>query len=124
MLRQPLWMAPARSMMAARSLPEHLIHVIDAELVVTGGNGCVRGEDALLLDAVEVGFGGSGDRAAAELAELVLEQADGEQGRVALVHVVHLGATTEGVKEVDAAEAEDRLLAEAIEGDRHRRGDR
>ena len=48
--------------------------------------------------------------------ELLLEQADGEQRGVALVHVVDLGFAAECVEQRDAAEAEHGLLAEAVVG--------
>ena len=37
---------------------EDLVHLVEAELVVAGGNRGVGGEDALLADGVDVGFGG------------------------------------------------------------------
>ena len=92
---------------------EDLVHLVEAELVVAGGNRGVGGEDALLADGFDVGFGGVLERLAGEV---VFEQADGEEGGVALVHVVDLGFTAEGVEQSDAAEAEDGLLTEAVVG--------
>ncbi len=74
---------------------EDLVHLVDAELVVTGGNGSVSGEDALLADEVDVGFGRLLERFAGEV---VFEQADGEESGVALVHVVDLRLAGEGVE--------------------------
>ena len=39
---------------------EDLVHLVEAELVMACGDGGVGGEDALLLDGVEVGVGGGG----------------------------------------------------------------
>ena len=89
------------------------VHLVEAELVVAGGDGGVRGEDALLLDGLDVGFGGVAQGGAVEV---VFEQADGEQRGVALVHVADFGLHAEGVQQGDAAEAEDGLLAEAVVG--------
>ena len=72
---------------------EDVVHLVEAELVVAGGNGGVGGEDALLADGFDVGFGGVAERCAGEL---LFEQADGEQGGVALVHVVDLGLARRG----------------------------
>ena len=47
---------------------------------------------------------------------MLFEQADGQERGVALVHVVDLGFTAEGVEQSDAAEAEDGLLTEAVVG--------
>ena len=90
-----------------------LVHLVDAELIVTGGDGRVGGEDALLADEVDVGFGRVAQRFAGEV---IFKQADGEKGGVALVHVIDLGLTGEGVEQGDSAEAEDGLLTEAIVG--------
>jgi 5,10-methylene-tetrahydrofolate dehydrogenase/methenyl tetrahydrofolate cyclohydrolase len=92
---------------------EDLVHLVDTELVVTGGDRSVSGEDALLADEIDVGFGRVLERFAGQV---VFEQTDSEEGSVALVHVVDLGLTGESVKEGDAAEAEDGLLTEAVVG--------
>ena len=92
---------------------EDLAHLVEAELVVAGGDGGVGGEDALLLDGFGVGLGGGAEGSGSNAG---FEQADGEKGGVALVHVADFGLHAEGVQEVNAAEAEDGLLAEAIVG--------
>ena len=92
---------------------EDLVHLVDAELVVAGGDWGVSGEDALLTDGLDVGFGRVLEGFAGEV---IFEQADGEEGGVALVHVIDLGFTGECVEQCDAAEAEDGLLTEAVVG--------
>ena len=37
---------------------EHLVHLVEAELIVAGGDGSVGGEDTLLADSFHVGIGG------------------------------------------------------------------
>jgi hypothetical protein len=73
----------------------------------------VRGEDALLADGVDVGFGCVFERSAGET---VFEEREGKESSVALVHVIDDRLAGEGVKQGDAAEAEDRLLTEAVVG--------
>ncbi len=51
-------MQPVRSMVDGAVVAEDLVHMVEAELVVSGGNGGVGGEDALLADGVDVGLGG------------------------------------------------------------------
>jgi hypothetical protein len=76
-------------------VPEDLVHLIETELVVPGGNGGVSGEDALLADGVDVGFGRVFEGLAVEL---VFEEADSKEGSVALVHVVDLRLAGQGVE--------------------------
>ena len=78
-------------------MAEDGVHLVEAELVVAGGHGRVRGEDAVLLNGLGVGFGGVAERRAVEL---LFEQADGQQRGVALVHVADFGLTAEGVQQV------------------------
>ncbi len=90
---------------------EDLAHLVEAELVVAGRDGCVSGEDALLLDGVGVGVRSGAERRRSDAG---FEQANGEERGVALVHVTNLRLHAEGVQEVNAAEAENGLLAETV----------
>ena len=74
-------------------MTEDLVHLIDTELIVACRHGGVGGEDALLADGVDVGFGRVAERPAVEM---LFEETDGEQGCVALVHVVDLRACSRG----------------------------
>ncbi len=97
----------------AAVVAEDLVHLVDAELIVAGGDGGVSGEDALLANGFDVGFGCVLERSAVEL---IFEETDREEGSVALVHVIDLGFTAKGVEKSDAAESEDGLLTEAVVG--------
>ena len=92
---------------------EDLVHLIGTELVVAGGDWGVSGEDTVLANGFNVSLGGLPERFAGEA---VFEQTNGKEGGVALVHVIDLGFTFECVEESDTAEAEDRLLTEAVVG--------
>ncbi len=87
--------------------------LLGGEAVVAGGDRGVGGEDALFAHLLDVGLGGLAERAAAELA---LEEGEGEQRGVALVHVVDVEAVAEGVGHADAAHAQHDLLLEAVVG--------
>ncbi len=77
----------------AALVAEHGVHLVEAELVVAGGDGGVGGEDAARrrsrLTSSSVALL---ERCAGEV---LFEQADAEQGGVALVHVVDLGLDAE-----------------------------
>ncbi len=92
---------------------KHLIHVVETELVVACRNGRVRSEDALLAYGLDVGLSGLAQGFAREL---FFEQRDGEQRRVALVHMVDVELAAERVQQGDAAESEHGLLTEAVVG--------
>ena len=74
----------------AALVAEDGVHLVEAELVVAGGDRRVGGEDALLANSATSSSVASLERRAVEM---LFEQADAEQGRVALVHVVDLGLT-------------------------------
>ena len=77
-------------------MAEDLVHLVETELVVAGGDRGVGGEDALLTDErLDVGFGCVFEGGAGEL---LFEQADGQEGGVALVHVIDLRFTGKRVK--------------------------
>jgi hypothetical protein len=92
---------------------EDLVHLIETELVVPGGDRSMGGEDASLSHVCAIGVGGLAERA---VAESLFKKADGKQRGVAFVHVIDLGLGAEGLKESDTAEAENGLLTETIEG--------
>ena len=98
---------------SAAVVAENLVHLVDAELVVAGGDGSVSGEDALLTDGFDIGFGSVFEGNAGEV---IFEKADGQQGRVALIHVIDLGSTGKRFEKSYAAEAEHGLLTEAVVG--------
>ncbi len=78
MFIRPLCRQPSAVDGGGAVVAEDLVHLVEAELVVAGGNGRVRGEDALLADGVDVGFGGLAQGLAGEA---LFEQADGRGGR-------------------------------------------
>ncbi len=92
---------------------EDLIGEVEAELVVTGGDRGVGGEDAALADGVEFGVGGVAEGATGRV---LLEEAEGEEGGVAFVHVMDFYLIAELFEDADAAEAEDGFLTEAVVG--------
>ena len=96
-------------------MAQHLVHLVEAELVVACRDGGVGCEDALLFHGLKVGLGGSGDGLSIEVAEPIFEEADRQEGGVALVHVVHLGTAAEDVQHVDSAKTKNGLLTEAVE---------
>ena len=69
------------------------------------------GEDAFLPDLGYVGFI---DRPGGAAAQLLLKQGEGQQGRVAFIHVVNIHAMAEGAGHARSAHAEDNLLLQAI----------
>ena len=91
---------------------KHLVHLVEAELIVPGGDGRVRREDTLTTDRFHVGVGRVGQGSCIEIAQLLLKQGDGKQGRVALIHVVNGGFASERLKQIDPAQTEDSLLTE------------
>ncbi len=113
MFERPLWRRQEVVDGGGAVVAEDLIHLVDAELVVASWDGGVGGEDALLTNEIDVGFGRVPERLAGEM---VFEEAEGEEGGVALVHMVDLRLTGEGVEQGDTAEAKDGLLTEAVVG--------
>ncbi len=113
MLSRSLCRQPKRSMAAARSGPRTCIIWSRPNLSWPAGTGvwvvkthcCLTASASASVAALR----GAGSDAG-------FEQADGEKSGVALVHVADFGLHAEGVQEVNAAEAEDGLLAEAIVG--------
>ena len=99
-------------------LAEHGVHLVQAELVVAGGNRGVGGEDALPGDGEAVVFCGFAERGAGFEAAfyLILQETESEQGGVAFVHVVDSRQAAHLVQQLHAGEAEDGLLAKAIVG--------
>jgi hypothetical protein len=71
------------------------------------------GENAFLAHLLNVGFGSRAKRAAAELP---LKQRQGEQGCVALVHVVNVDPVAQRMHHANAAHAEHNLLLKAVVG--------
>ncbi len=89
------------------------VHLVGAELVMPGRHGRVGGEDAGLANGLSVRLCGV---AKGRTAQARLEQADGQQRGVALVHVADLRLNAQGMQHMNAAEAKDGLLAEPVVG--------
>ena len=97
-------------------MTEHLVHLVQAELVVPGRNRRVRRKHALAPHRLHVGLRGVRERAGIQIAQLLLEQRNREQRRVTLVHVVDSGFAAKRLHQVDPTETKNRLLAEAVKG--------
>ena len=87
------------------------VHLIHAELVMARGYRGVRREDAGLSNGLRIRL-----RCVAKGSTVQpgLEQADGQQGGVALVHVADLRLTAKRVQQMNATKTEDGLLAEPV----------
>ena len=95
--------------------------LLGREAVMSRGNRCMRGEDAMLTHLRDVGLGSAVQRAAAELA---LKQRQSEQRRVAFVHVIDIHPLAERLGHAHAAHAEHDLPAAAGSWCRPRKGGR
>jgi hypothetical protein len=69
---------------------EDLIHLVEAELIVTGWNRRVRGEDALATNGFQIDLLRLAKRIASEM---FFEEAYAKQCGMALVHVMNGGFT-------------------------------
>ena len=79
---------------------------------MAGGNRCVGGEDAAAGEHARRRMVRRGTQRTAT--QFALKQRQGEQSRVALVHVVDVDLQPESVGHADAAHAEHDLLLEAV----------
>ncbi len=87
--------------------PERGIDQALVEAVVAGGDGGVGREDAVFLHESP-----SRGRSGTSAAQLFAEELEGQEGRVAFVHMEHGRLDAEGAQEADAADAQDDLLAD------------
>ncbi len=78
---------------------------------MAGRNRGVGGEDALIPHLLDVGFRGRAQRSAAQLA---LQQAQRQQRRVALVHVVHIHSLPQRLGHAHPAHAQHNLLLQPV----------
>src|SRR5579884_756676 len=92
-------------------VPEDARGLLLREAVVSCRHGGVRGEDAFLADGGHIVFTRRVQRSAAKL---VLHQGNGQQRRVALIHVVNGCTKSKRMEQPHAANAEKGLLAKAV----------
>ena len=85
--------------------------LLQRKSIVAGGNRRVCGEDAPPAHRGEISFSGRAERSAAQLA---FKQRQGEQCRVAFVHVVHIHPVAKRVGHASSAHAQHNLLLQAV----------